>query len=186
MRGPQVRFCERRGGATRCAYSTSADCVLRRYRSVRVAGCTRNRAAAVRQCFLHRRLPRQDRTDCQNKRKNDLRRHFRDHFLAFLLHSARFSDSDSAPVRKFLSSGIRLARRARIARRKSPLRDSGKLDKLEISIRNRVSRFNSLATSLRARSSTRKRKLCPKKLCHSKGSPQQFQSNFSPVQERDK
>ena len=24
MRGPQVRFCERRGGATRCAYSTGA------------------------------------------------------------------------------------------------------------------------------------------------------------------
>src|ERR1019366_1435430 len=24
MRGPQVRFCERRGGATRCAYSTVA------------------------------------------------------------------------------------------------------------------------------------------------------------------
>src|SRR2546422_6452015 len=24
MRGPQVRFCERRGGVTRCAYSTGA------------------------------------------------------------------------------------------------------------------------------------------------------------------
>jgi hypothetical protein len=32
----------------------------------------------------------------------------------------------------------------------------------------------------------RKQKLCPKKLCHLRGSPHGFQSNFGPIQERDK
>ena len=32
----------------------------------------------------------------------------------------------------------------------------------------------------------RKAKLCPNNLCHPRGSPQGFQSNFGPIQERDK
>src|SRR6266566_669561 len=37
-----------------------------------------------------------------------------------------------------------------------------------------------------ARTLLRKRKLCPKKLCHLRGSPQQFPSNFRPIQGQDK
>ena len=37
-----------------------------------------------------------------------------------------------------------------------------------------------------ARTLLQKRKLCPKKLCHPRGSPQPFPSNFRPLQEQGK